>query len=207
MCAELAAGRQHRKHRAMDGWNRIQQLDGLRAQGARRWKKVVVPFEIKALPAALEERVETPVVVLRSRPNEAFVEQHHRLVADRLPIVAQLCQFREAVDRDHRLVGNRRARVHQHIIGSKIGRVIAELAAYLETFTAAQMHVHGACDENVKANKLWREKLLQHPAVRPPWHPSPSPISPCPASDDKAPKCTFWPCTTSIFPSQRRCDE
>src|SRR6516164_1988339 len=151
MCAELAAGRQHRKHRAMDGWNRIQQLDGLRAQGARRWKKVVVPFEIKALPAALEERVETPVVVLRSRPDEAFVEQPHRLVADRLPIVAQLCQFG---DRDHRLVGDCRARVHQHIIGSKIGRVIAELTADLETFTAAEMYVERARDENVKANKL-----------------------------------------------------
>ena len=168
MGAELAAGRQHRKHRAVDGRNRIQQLDGLRAQCARRRKKVVVPFEIKALPAALEERVETPVVVLRSRPDEAFVEQPHRLVADRLPIVAQLCQFREAVDRDHRLVGNRRARVHQHIIGSKISRVIAELTADLETFTAAEMYVDRTRDENVKANKLWREKLLQHRAVRPP---------------------------------------
>jgi hypothetical protein len=46
--------------------------------------------------------------------------------------------------------------------------VIAKLAADLETFAAAEMYVDRARDENIKANKLWREKLLQHPAVRSP---------------------------------------
>src|SRR4051812_16870310 len=65
MRAELAAGRQHGEYGAVDRRNRIQQLDRLRAQRARRRQEVVVPFQIEALPAALEERIETPVVVLR----------------------------------------------------------------------------------------------------------------------------------------------
>ena len=138
--------------------NRIQQLDRLRAQRARRRQKIVVPFQIKALPAALEERIETPVVVLRRRADKALVEQLHRFVADRLPIVAQLCEFRKAVDRDHRLVRNRRARIHQHVVRGEIGRMIAELAGDPQTLAAAEMHIDRGCGEKIEDNKLWCEK-------------------------------------------------
>src|ERR1700687_1796245 len=100
MRAKLRAGRQHCKHCAMDTWNRIQELDCFRAQRACRRKKVVVPFEIKALPAAFKERIKTPVVVLRRRPEETLVEEPRRFVTDRLPIVPKFCQFRKAIKRD-----------------------------------------------------------------------------------------------------------
>src|SRR3954452_5223751 len=84
MRTELAAGRQHCEHGAVDGRNRVQQLDGSRAQRTCRRKKVIVPLEIKALPAALEERIEAPVVVLRGCPDKTLVEESHRFVANRL---------------------------------------------------------------------------------------------------------------------------
>ena len=65
---------------------------------ACRRKKVIVPFEVKPLPAAFEERIETPVVVLCCCPDEAFVEELHRLATDGLPIVLKFCQFRKAVE-------------------------------------------------------------------------------------------------------------
>ena len=162
MRAELAAGRQHGKHRAMDRRNRIQQFDRLRAQRARRRQKVVVPFQIKSLPPALEERIETPIVVPGGRPDEALVEQPHRLVADRLPVVAQFCQFRKAVDRDHRLVRNRRARIHQHVVRGEVGRVIAELTADPKSLATAEMHVDRGGGEKIEDNELRREKRSQH---------------------------------------------
>ena len=96
MRAELAAGRQHREHRAMHRRDRIQELDRLRAQRARRRKKVVVPFQVKPLPAALEERIKAPVVVLGGGADKALVEQPHRLLADRLPVLAQSLPVRES---------------------------------------------------------------------------------------------------------------
>ena len=79
MRAELAAGRQHGEHRAVHGRDRIQELDRLRAQRARRGKKVVIPFQVKPLPAALEERVKAPVVVLGGGADKPLVEQPYRL--------------------------------------------------------------------------------------------------------------------------------
>src|SRR6266851_2298661 len=162
MRAKLSAGRQQCKHRAVDTWNRIQELDCLRAQRACRGKKVIVPFEIKALPAAFKERIKTPVVVLGCCPDEALVEQPHRFVTDRLPIVPKFFQFRKAVNRDHRLVRNRRARVHQYVVRGEERRVIAELTPDPKTHATAEMHVNCACGENINADKLWREKLFEH---------------------------------------------
>jgi hypothetical protein len=160
MRAELAAGRQHGEHRAVHRRDRIQELDRLRAQRARRRKKVVIPFQVKPLPAALEERIKAPVVVLGGGADKALVEQPHRLLANRLPVLAELCQFRKARDRDHRLVRNRRARIHQHIVGREIGRVIAELARNPKPLAAAEVNVERRCDEDVENDELWREKLL-----------------------------------------------
>ena len=160
MRAELAAGRQHGEHRAVHRRYRIQKLDRLRAQRARRGKKVVVPFQVKPLPAALEERVKAPVVVLGGGADKALVEQPHRLLADRLPVLAELGQFGKALDRDHRLVRTRRARIHQDVVGREVGRVIAELARDPKPLAAAEVHIERRCDEDVENNELWREKLL-----------------------------------------------
>src|SRR6266436_10421818 len=162
MRAKLAAGRQHCKHCAVDTWNRVQELNRLRAQRACRRKKVIVPFEIKALPAALEERIKTPIIVLGCCPDEALVEQPHGFVTDRLPIVSEFCQFGKAVNRDHRLVRNRRARVHQYVVRGEERRVIAELTPDPKTLATAEMHVNCTCGENINADKLWREKLFEH---------------------------------------------
>lgn len=54
---------------------------------------LVVPFQVEALPAALEERVETDIVVLFGTLDVAGVVQVQRLAADGLPVVDQNLQF------------------------------------------------------------------------------------------------------------------
>lgn len=160
--AELAAGRQHREHRAVDVRDGVQKLHRPRAKRARRGQEVVVPFQIEALPAALEERVEAPVVVLGGGADEAFVEQANRLLADLLPIVGELLELRKLLDRDHRRVRHGRAGIHQHVVGREIGRVVAELAGEAQPLLAAEMDVDGGPDQDVEADELWREELSEH---------------------------------------------
>src|SRR5262249_40872447 len=81
---------------------------------------------------------------------------------DRLPVLAELCQFRKTLDRDHRLVRNRRAGIHEDVIGCEIRRVIAKLARDPQPLPAAEMHIHRRRDEDIENNELWREKLFQH---------------------------------------------
>src|ERR1043166_1316407 len=95
MRAELGTRRQHREHRAMHVRDRAHQRDRLRAELRRRRKRVLVPLEIKALPAALEERIEAQVVVVRRRLDAPLVEQVQRFFADGLPVVAQRRELRE----------------------------------------------------------------------------------------------------------------
>jgi hypothetical protein len=45
--------------------------------------------------------------------------------------------------------------------------VIAELTPDPKTLATAEMHVNRTRGENIKTDKLWREKLLQHISVRP----------------------------------------
>src|SRR6516165_1542156 len=84
-----AARRQVREHRALDIGDRVQQLDGFWAIGKRGWQRRAIPLEVKALPSRAEERIETPVVVFVGGLDRALREQLQRLLADRLPIVAQ----------------------------------------------------------------------------------------------------------------------
>src|SRR3984957_20106703 len=146
----------------MNARDRVQNLDSLRAERARRRQEVVVPFQVKALPAALEERIETPVVVLGGRPDKTLVEQARGLVADGLPVLVEFRQFRKLLERDHRLVRDGRARTHQYIVRREGGRVIAELTAEAEPLTAAEMHIHGRGRQQVKADELRGEKRFQH---------------------------------------------
>jgi hypothetical protein len=45
--------------------------------------------------------------------------------------------------------------------------VVAELPRDSKTLATAEMHVNRARGENIKTDKLWREKLLQHISARP----------------------------------------
>ncbi|MNS76023.1 hypothetical protein D3C72_1095590 [compost metagenome] len=147
MRVQVAATRQQRKHRAFDVGNRTDQRHGFRAQGFSRRQRFVVPFEVETLPALLEERAETGVVVLFRRANIAFVEQVHGLVANGFPIVAQHVQFRKFAAIQVRLGRHTGEQVHQGVVRSKQRRVVDELAQNRQTRLAAQMHIEDAAHE------------------------------------------------------------
>ncbi len=64
------------------------------------------------------------------------------------------------LDRDHRLVRHRRARIHQHIVGREIGRVIAELACKAQSLLAAEVNVNRRGRKHVKNDKLRRKSCF-----------------------------------------------
>jgi hypothetical protein len=134
----------------MHARNGVEQFHHVWAQRARRGQEVIVPFQVKAFPAALEERVHTPIVVLRRRALEAVVEQANSHVADGLPIFAEGFQLRKLIDRDHRLVRHRRGPVHQHIVGREIDGVVAELARDAQPLLAAEMNVDRRCRQHIE---------------------------------------------------------
>src|SRR5262245_2123256 len=106
MRAKLAAGRQQREHRAVNGGYGIQKGDGFRTERARRGQRVLVPFEIEALPTLLVERIEAPIVIPGGGPDVALVKQVKRLIANRLPVLTQGPQLRELFCREQRPVGD-----------------------------------------------------------------------------------------------------
>jgi hypothetical protein len=95
MRAEPAAGRQQGEHRSVHRRNAGEQLSRSRAERRTRGQEVAVPLQIEALPAGAEEGVEADVVVTRGRADVTLVEQLQRLVADHLPLRADLLQLGE----------------------------------------------------------------------------------------------------------------
>ena len=165
------AGGERREHRALDGGDRLQQVNRTRAGPLRRRQRVVVPFEVEPLPAAAEERVEAPVVVTFGCLDAALIEQRNRFVADHLPVVAQPIEFGEQARRDQGLIRHLREQVHQHVVGREDARMVAELAAETEAHAPAKMHGQNRCCEGVKSDKLRRQKAFDH-------DPQPTPIRP-----------------------------
>ncbi|MNI68462.1 hypothetical protein D3C73_1241600 [compost metagenome] len=76
---------------------------------------VAVPFEVEALPAGLEERVEAHVVVLVGTFDLAGAQQILAFGADFLPMVLQRAQVRELGGIEERLVGFFREQIKEAI--------------------------------------------------------------------------------------------
>ncbi len=92
---QMAVTRQQGKHGAPDIGDLADQRDRPGAQQLGRWQQFVVSLEVKTLPALLEERAETRVVVPLGSANVTLVEQVHGLIADDLPVGPWYIQFGE----------------------------------------------------------------------------------------------------------------
>lgn len=120
---------------------------------------LVVPFQVEALPAALEERVETDIVVLFGTLDVAGVVQVQRLAADGLPVVDQNLQFGEGLRCQVGAVRYLREQVHQAVDRSEEAGVVAQLARQLVAYPAAKMDIEdaqriGRQDENFHECKV-----------------------------------------------------
>jgi len=157
-----AAGRQVGEHCALDIGNGVQEFNRLRAIGERRRQRLVVPFQIEPLPPGSEERVEAPVVVLVRGLDLSLRKQMQRLLADRLPVVAQHIKPGDHTDLEDRPVRHRREQVHQHIVGRHDGGMVGHLPPETEPHLAAEMHGNRGGDESPDHKKLRREQTHQH---------------------------------------------
>ncbi|MNS96006.1 hypothetical protein D3C72_1302870 [compost metagenome] len=137
MRIEVAAARQQREHGAFDTGNATDQFHGSRAQGFGGRQRFVIPLEIETLPALLEERAKTGVVVLCRRADIPLVEQVHRFVANHLPVVLEHIQFRELAAIQIRFRRYTGKQVHQGVIGCEQCRMVNELAQNRQTRIAA----------------------------------------------------------------------
>ena len=144
---EVTAARQQRKHRALDVRDAAHQRHGLGAQRLGRWQRLVVPLEVETLPALLEERTETGVVVLFGGADVALVEQVHGLFADHFPVVLEHIQFRELAAVQVGLGRHRGKQVHQGVIWGEQRRMVDELTQHRQTGLATQVHIQRAADE------------------------------------------------------------
>ncbi len=144
---EVAATRQQRKHCALDVGDAADQRHGLRAQGLGRWQRFVVPLEVEALPALLEKRTETGVVVLFGGADVPLVEQVHRLFANHFPVVLEHIQLGELAAVQVRLGRHSREQIHQSVIRGEQRRMVDELAQHRQTGLAAQVHIQRAADK------------------------------------------------------------
>ena len=143
----MAAGRQLGEHRGLDRRDAVEQLDGFRAQRLRRRVAVAVPLQIKTFPAALEEGVESGVVV-RLRLFDVIL-QAHGFLADHLPVVGQRLQLREAFFVEIGLFGGQTGEAgHKHVDRPHKGGVIEQLAGKLLFLFAAGVCVEEADDKN-----------------------------------------------------------
>jgi hypothetical protein len=127
--------------------NAFEQCGGLGAEIPRRGQKVVVPLEVEAFPAALEERVEAEVVVLRRRTDISLVEQLHGLVANRLPILLKLGELWKILEIEEWARRNRREQIHERVVRCHERRVVGELATDRVTHASAHVRKHACGDE------------------------------------------------------------
>jgi len=151
---QVTATRQQREHRTFDVRDRTDQRHGFRAQGFGRRQRFVVPLEVETLPALLEERAETSVVVLLCGADIALVEQVHGFVANGFPVIAQHIQFRKLAAIQIRFGRNAGEQVHQRIVRSEQRRVVDELTQDRQTRLAAQMHIEDAAHKQQQHQHL-----------------------------------------------------
>ncbi|MOA12746.1 hypothetical protein D3C78_1327640 [compost metagenome] len=151
---QVAAAGQQGEHRTLDVGDAADQLDGTRAQGFGRRQRFVVPLQVKALPAFLEERTEACVVILLGGADVALVEQAHGLFADFLPVVLQHVQLGEALAVQVGLGRYAGEQVHQAVIRGEQRRMVDELAQHRQASLAAQVHEQHAAKKHQQDTRL-----------------------------------------------------
>ncbi|MNS78572.1 hypothetical protein D3C72_1121900 [compost metagenome] len=151
---EAAARGQLGEHRGLDGADALEQLGGARAQHGGRGVRLVVPLQVEALPAALEEGVEAHVVELARGLDAAAVAHGQRLFADHFPVFLEDAHLGELRGRQVRRTGHLREKVHEDVQRRQEGRVIRELSEELVPDLATEVNVECAEHEDGKNDPL-----------------------------------------------------
>jgi len=102
---------------------------------------VAIPLQIKALPAALEERVETDIVRLFRTFDFTSLHQVARFIADLLPMILQGLQLREICRFKVRLCRNFGEQIQEAIDWSQERGMVAQLASQFMANVAPQVHM------------------------------------------------------------------
>ncbi|MNJ61009.1 hypothetical protein D3C77_567760 [compost metagenome] len=114
----------------------------------RRWQRFVVPLQVETLPALLEERTETGVVVFLGGADVTLVEQVHGLFADNFPVVLEYIELGKAAAVQVGFGGHAGKQVHQGVIGGEQRRMVDELAQHRQARLAAQVHIQRAAEKH-----------------------------------------------------------
>src|SRR5476651_2400308 len=111
---------------------------------------VAVPLQIKALPARLEERVETHIVVLAGALDLAGTQQVLAFPTNLFPVLLERAQVWKVAGGQVRSARQFGEEVEKAVHRRQEGRVIAELAAQLVSHPATQVDVGNG--DNVESN-------------------------------------------------------
>ncbi len=109
---------------------------------------IAIPLEIKALPAGLEKRVETDVIVLVRTLDLAGVKQVLAFDANFFPMCLQGAQVGKISRIEIRLVGDFREQIKKAVDRRQERRVITQLAAQLVAHSATQVDVRNRDNVN-----------------------------------------------------------
>ena len=129
------------EHRRLDRANALYQFGGTRAELHGRRVAIAIPLEIEALPAGLEKRVETDVIVLVRTFDLAGVKQILAFGTNFFPMRLQRAQVGKISRIEIRFVGDFRKQIKKAIDRRQERRVITQWAPQLVAHTSAQVDV------------------------------------------------------------------
>lgn len=166
---QVAAAGKQGEHRALDIGDAAHQLYGLRAELLGGGQRAVVPGQVEALPAFLEERAEAGFVIVQGSPDITLVEQVEGFFADGLPIVLQFVQLRKTAAIQIGLRGNAGEQVHQRVVGGEPGGVVDQLTQEGQARAPTEMDEQDAGDEQAHQSDFYQERnahaLLSMPSI------------------------------------------
>lgn len=166
---QVAAAWKQGEHRALDVGDAAHQLYGLRAELLGGGQRAVVPGQVEALPAFLEERAEAGFVVVQGCPDITLVEQVEGFFADGLPIVLQFVQLRKTAAIQIGLRGDAGEQVHQRVVGGEPGGVVDQLTQEGQARAPTEMDEQDAGDEQAHQSDFYQERnahaLLSMPSI------------------------------------------
>ncbi|CUI26274.1 Uncharacterised protein [Achromobacter xylosoxidans] len=136
---ELAARRQLGEHRRLDLGQRLQDGHRLGAQFLGRGVAGVIPLQVEALPAVLEEGIEADVVVAVGRLDAAQLGHLQGFVADRFPVVVQHLEFGDLAGGQVRGGRHARGQHHEGVDRRQQHRVIQQLPAQRQLDAATEV--------------------------------------------------------------------
>ncbi|MNV42946.1 hypothetical protein D3C71_1346470 [compost metagenome] len=163
------------EHRRLDRANALYQFGGTRAELHGRRVAIAIPLEIEALPAGLEKRVETDVIVLVRTFDLAGVKQILAFGTNFFPMRLQRAQVGKISRIEIRFVGDFRKQIKKAIDRRQERRVITQLAPQLVAHSTTQVNVrnrdnvdNGNDQFHGNRHRLEINKLRPLPACRSP---------------------------------------